>query len=196
MRERYMNNRKLLIGIGIYTLVVIALMGIGALYFYYYWQDRVTTSQVERSSKQGGDYIISSAAGVARLTHIQEGIEFESLTYRFKLIVPKSWGDILTNQGLENSAQQQSKLYDLIRLTSKDDPQRYILVEVVKIADQSDSLALGGAEMRPLLSNSEYAFYYSGSQDMANAGGNVPTKEQLVIMREIAAITKSFTLVK
>ena len=156
----------------------------------------------DTNSQTGAGYSTTSAASATTTStelmatfKNSAGSMYINPIYRFSLNLPKSWGDILITQGLENSAQRQSKIHDSIRLTSKNDPQRYIRIQMVKIADKSDSLALGGTQLRSLSDDSDYAFYYSGSQDMADAGGNKATKEQLIIMAEIAAITKSFTFI-
>lgn len=126
----------------------------------------------------------------SKMTMTNNGTEYTNFIYRFSVILPKTWGELAESKGdVPNGV----KIHDSVRLTSKNDAQRYIQFQIVKTEDKNDPLVLD-YQQTLLAGNSAYTFYYSGSQDYAGYGGVEETDEDIKIQAEISEIKKSFKL--
>lgn len=169
------------------TIIVTAAVVGGGVYF---WQNLpVKDNAVLSSPPQKIDPTDRGAH--SEMINTNSGIEYRNFTYRFSVILPKSWGGLMESKGDIPSG---VKIHDSVRLAAKNDPaQHYIQIQVVKTEDKNDPF-VSDYPQTLLTGNSAYTFYYSGSQDYAGAGGLEASEDSIKIQAEISSIQKSFKL--
>lgn len=137
---------------------------------------------------------------------VAQDVTYKNPSYLFSLVLPKNWGGIIQSQGDNvgeevnvtkswhffvgdvSSIPNRVKLHDSIRLVAKNDPQRFIQIQIVKNEDVK--VPSGKAQA----SNDKYTFYYMSSQFQGDAEGPGMSAEDIKIKAEISDIVKSFSL--
>ena len=150
-----------------WTLVISILLtalvvGVGT----YFWQMQKATSEMTMQKQE-------------------EGTRYENSIYRFSLVFPASWGAI--QERVENA---KSPIYQTIRLTSEDDPERYIQIQVVKIENKNDPAIVDYPHIY-LTENSTWSFYYLGGGDYAGLPG-FEDEKFFDIKNEVKTISETF----
>lgn len=128
---------------------------------------------------------------------------YANSTYSLSLTFPKNWGGVVESKG-DNIGEEinvtkswrvfsgdvqaipnRVKLFDSIRLVSKNDSQRFIQIQVVKYEDTGLAKSAAG--------NDGYGFYYIASEFQGDGEGIGMSAEDLKIQTEISEIVKSFS---
>ncbi len=117
------------------------------------------------------------------------GFEYRNNNYNFSVSFPKSWGNISEKI---TAGPKERKIYRTIQLTTDNDPERYIEINLVDVKLKEDPL-VADAPMEFITKNSDFAFYFSGSADYAGAPGMEDPKYDQ-ILSETKEIIKTFKL--
>ena len=162
------------------AVVITAIIVGGGVYFWQQQKTPITTSLPQEPIKE----TIVTTPPISTEPPSSE-TKYENSTYRFSLTFPASWGEV-------KETITDDQLWKDIKLTAKNDAERYIEIHVVATKDK-DNWMVTDFEHTLLSSNAAYSFYYIGSAE--NAGKFEPVDQKLLdLQKEVSNIGKTFKL--
>jgi hypothetical protein len=159
------------------VIIALAIIGGGA----YFWQNSKKQSNVAT--------LPETNQGKSATEQTPSQSKYENSAYSFSLVFSTNWGTV--KEKVENGPAG-SKIYKTVRLSSENDAERYIQIQVVKTENKNDPSVIDYPQTY-LTGNSTYSYYYSGGGDSAGAPGQEEQK-YFDIQKEVKAISETFKM--
>lgn len=119
---------------------------------------------------------------------MKEGYVYTNANYGFSLTFPAAWGNIKVS----GPSGVIPAFKDQITLTSGNDEDRYLYINVVNLKNKNDAMVVD-APMTHIKDNNYYAFYFDGSGGCAGKPG-CEDQKWFDIWDEVQEIIKTFTV--